>query len=264
MTLGEVRTMPSPARGKLATLLGPTALAAASLCALPAVPAPPAQLPDLRAAPVPEPKKGGPVEERMVAAPLSADAAIRFALQNNPEIAALRQQHGIAVAGIIIAKEYPFNPIWESGVRKLISPAVGRRHQLRFHSAEVGNRFSKSAPGAKTPAAAAATLSRTDWEIANQEVTLAVHLRALRHRRLPYFRRAAELIEEAIALNQKAAEHRGGNWLKLRRPGDPTPADVIVEARHRGVRRPRQAPAADRPGGRWSLAWHELYRSAAA
>src|SRR5438874_2281885 len=36
-----------------------------------------------------------------------------LALENNPELMALRQQHGIAAAGVVIARTYPFNPVWE-------------------------------------------------------------------------------------------------------------------------------------------------------
>src|ERR1700722_19355044 len=47
----------------------------------------------------------------------SPDAAIRWALQQTPEITALREQHGIAAAAIVIAETYPFNPLWEAKVR---------------------------------------------------------------------------------------------------------------------------------------------------
>src|ERR1700722_2963108 len=49
--------------------------------------------------------------------PLALDAAIRLALQQNPEIAAMRQQHGIAAAGVVVARAYPFKPVFESRVR---------------------------------------------------------------------------------------------------------------------------------------------------
>src|SRR5882672_9494860 len=54
---------------------------------------------------------------------LTVDGAIRWALSNNPELMALRQQHGIAAAGIVIANTYPFNPIWEAKVREANGPA---------------------------------------------------------------------------------------------------------------------------------------------
>src|SRR5262249_13078189 len=40
--------------------------------------------------------------------------AADWALRNNPDLAAIRRQHGIAAAAVIIAKTYPFNPIWTS------------------------------------------------------------------------------------------------------------------------------------------------------
>ena len=38
--------------------------------------------------------------------------AVSFALQNNPELAAFRQQRGVASAAVVIANTYPFNPTW--------------------------------------------------------------------------------------------------------------------------------------------------------
>src|SRR5947209_2245290 len=48
---------------------------------------------------------------------LTLDEAVRYALENNPELAAARQQRGIAAAGVVIARTYPFNPVWEEKVR---------------------------------------------------------------------------------------------------------------------------------------------------
>src|SRR5580698_11600547 len=44
---------------------------------------------------------------------LTLEAAVHFALQNNPTLANQRQQHGIAAAQVIIADTYPFNPVLE-------------------------------------------------------------------------------------------------------------------------------------------------------
>ena len=44
---------------------------------------------------------------------LAREEAVRFALQNNPNIMTVRQQHGYAAAAAwVIAKTYPFNPIY--------------------------------------------------------------------------------------------------------------------------------------------------------
>src|SRR6266851_7185685 len=53
---------------------------------------------------------------------LTRDVAVRWGLQNNPELAALRQQHGISAAAVVIAETYPFNPIWEAKVRATNGP----------------------------------------------------------------------------------------------------------------------------------------------
>ena len=53
---------------------------------------------------------------------LTLDGAIRFALERNPELIAIRQQHGIAAAGIVIAYTYPFNPVWEAKIREANGP----------------------------------------------------------------------------------------------------------------------------------------------
>src|SRR5262245_5996750 len=66
------------------------------------------------AAAPPEADAGRPV--------LSLDSAIRWALEHNPEMAALRQQHGIAAAGVVVARTYPFNPVWETRVQAASGP----------------------------------------------------------------------------------------------------------------------------------------------
>src|SRR5438105_450743 len=39
------------------------------------------------------------------------DEAVRFALENNPFLQAVRQQRGFAQGGVVIARTYPYNPI---------------------------------------------------------------------------------------------------------------------------------------------------------
>ncbi len=40
----------------------------------------------------------------------SVGDAVRWALEHNPDLATVRTQHGIAAAGVIISRTYPFNP----------------------------------------------------------------------------------------------------------------------------------------------------------
>src|SRR5436853_4110715 len=53
---------------------------------------------------------------------LSRQAAVLWTLQNNPELVALRQQHGVAASAVVIAETYPFNPVWEGWVRYAHGP----------------------------------------------------------------------------------------------------------------------------------------------
>src|SRR5271155_3594431 len=64
-----------------------------------------------------------PIPERPPIPPvLSLDQALQWAFQFNPELAAIRQQHGIASAQVIIADTYPFNPVLENRVQASSGP----------------------------------------------------------------------------------------------------------------------------------------------
>ena len=135
---------------------------------------------------------------------LTLDTAVNYALQNNPEIAAVRQQHGIAAAGVVIARTYPFNPTLESRVRFAGGPLSATvtnpvpfehtvlleweiRHQRRYRREE-----------------AVAALSRTDAEIAFQEMNLAI--RVIRAFNTAVYRRdKLRLAEEVFRINADAA-----------------------------------------------------------
>src|SRR5947209_1721679 len=47
---------------------------------------------------------------------LSLESAVQWALVHNPELAVIREQHGIAAAAVVIAETYPFNPFWEGKI----------------------------------------------------------------------------------------------------------------------------------------------------
>src|SRR5579862_8678496 len=54
---------------------------------------------------------------------LTLEAAVHYALENNPTLAYQRQQHGIAAAHVIIADTYPFNPTLENRIQAATGPA---------------------------------------------------------------------------------------------------------------------------------------------
>jgi outer membrane protein TolC len=135
---------------------------------------------------------------------LSLPDAVVWGLQHNPELAALRAQHGIAAAGIVIANTYPFNPVWEAKVRATNGPEsagitnrVSNEHKV-FVDVEIRHQ------GRYRRQIAQATLSRTDWEIAFQETALAVRvIRAFDT--VLYREKKLDLVEQTVRLNEEAA-----------------------------------------------------------
>jgi outer membrane protein, heavy metal efflux system len=152
----------------------------------------------LQAAPPAGPATGLPEPPQAV----TLEGAVALSLQQNPELAALRQQHGIAAAAVVIARTYPFNPVAQSGVFAVkgapdLKPTK-QQHQLTLEVELRGQR------GYRKQAAFAA-LSRTDWEIASQEVTFAVNtIRAFDN--LLYRQGKLAVTEEFLRLNQRGAE----------------------------------------------------------
>ena len=45
-----------------------------------------------------------------------AEQQVRRLVEQNPDIAVIRKNRGIAAAGVVIARTYPFNPVWQSYV----------------------------------------------------------------------------------------------------------------------------------------------------
>jgi cobalt-zinc-cadmium efflux system outer membrane protein len=136
---------------------------------------------------------------------LSINDAVTWALESNPELAALRQKHGIAAAGVVIAQTYPFNPAWEAKIRATNGPEsagitnrVSNEHKLLI---DVELRHQ----GRYRRAAAGAALSRADWEVASEETALAVRvIRAFNA--VLYRQEKLRLIEETIRRNEEDAE----------------------------------------------------------
>ena len=160
---------------------------------------------------------------------LSLEGAVAWALLHNPEIAALREQHGIAAAGIVVAHTYPFNPTLYN--RTSVDKGVPDEEINRFPF-QVGLflQLELFGQGKYRQQAAAATLSRTDWEIAFQEVALAVRV-ARAFQTVIYRQEKVRLVEANIQLNQKVVEQvrKLVEQGKLRRP-DLLLAQTEVEA----------------------------------
>jgi cobalt-zinc-cadmium efflux system outer membrane protein len=134
---------------------------------------------------------------------LTLAEAVSWALQNNPELASIRQQYGIATAGVVIAQTYPFNPVWEAKVRAAEGPAsagitnrVSNEHKVLLEIEVAGQ-------GGHRRQAALAALSKAEWEIAFQETALAVRLTRSFNAVL-YRQEKLRLLEETVRLNEEA------------------------------------------------------------
>jgi cobalt-zinc-cadmium efflux system outer membrane protein len=131
---------------------------------------------------------------------LSLQAAIEFALEHNPALVTQRKQRGVASARVVIADLYPFNPTFESRVQQAWGPEsagitnrVPLEHLLLLELEIRGQRSIRRQ-------AAAAAFSRTEWEIAFQEQTVAVDV-VRAYAALVYRQEKLKLIEETLALN---------------------------------------------------------------
>jgi outer membrane protein TolC len=133
---------------------------------------------------------------------LTAATAVRWALERNPTLATVRQQHGIAAAGVVIARTYPFNPTVESRVQQAGGPeSAGITNRVPVEEVMLWE-VEIRGQGTYRRQQANATLRRTDWEIAAQEQTVAVQaLRAFNT--LLYRREKLRLIDETIRLDER-------------------------------------------------------------
>lgn len=174
---------------------------------------------------VPPAPSAAPEETALPADPLSLDAAIQWALEHNPSLAAIREQHGIAAAAIVIAQTYPFNPTWEGRVRATSGPesagttnVVPTEHSLLLE-------WELRHQGQYRREGAAQALSRTDFEIAFQELSLAARvIRAFdtalyREEKLAFVERTLKFNEKSvqeIALLVEKNQLRAGDLLIAR------------------------------------------------
>ena len=136
---------------------------------------------------------------------LTREAAIWRALQNNPELATLRQQHGIAAAAVVIAETYPFNPSWSNSVFGASGPASAGITSSVPTTQKVTIDLELFRQGKYRRQAASAGLSRTDFEIAFSELGLAVRS-ARAFDAVLYRHEKLKLADETVKLTQDAAE----------------------------------------------------------
>jgi cobalt-zinc-cadmium efflux system outer membrane protein len=150
---------------------------------------------------------------------LTVEAAVQYALENNPALAAQRQARGIAAARVVIAETYPYNPLLENRIQGAEGPkSAGITNRTPLEHLIVWP-LEWRHQGQYRREVAAAALSRTDWEVAYQEQALAVQvIRA--YATLLYRQEKVRLLEETAKVNRQLAEDL--------RQAQRAAADVIV------------------------------------
>ncbi|MCX7664604.1 MAG: TolC family protein [Gemmataceae bacterium] len=135
---------------------------------------------------------------------LTLQGTLQYALTQNPQLMAFREQHGVAAAGVVIAKTYPFNPIYQGTLLQAKNSANPVDNSF-FNGHQITWEVQLFRQQKFRQQQAFAALTRTDWEIATQELTVAVNsIRAFD----AYLYRKGKLAvsEEFLRLNQKSVE----------------------------------------------------------
>jgi cobalt-zinc-cadmium efflux system outer membrane protein len=184
------------------------------------------------AAEPPEPAPTPPV--------MSREAAVRFALANNPQLTVARTQRGLARAGVVLARTYPYNPIYQGVVLGANGEDV-TNHVFNEHYFTV--QIELRGQWRERRAAACAALTRTEWEIAAQEVATAVGV-VRAYDTVLYRQQKLQILEQTIRLNEQVVD-QGKRLVDV---GRLRPAEVIV------ARTELDAARAQRGQGRTALA----------
>jgi cobalt-zinc-cadmium efflux system outer membrane protein len=148
------------------------------------------------------------------------EAAVRYALENNPPLMLFRTQRNLAAAGVVLARIYPYNPVYNGvllGVHgEDVTNHVFNEHYVTFQLEIRGQRKERRA-------AAAAAVTRTEWDIAAQELVTAVGvIRA--YSTVLYRQQKLQILEETVRLNEQIV-NQGRRLVEL---GRIRPADQIV------------------------------------
>jgi outer membrane protein TolC len=136
---------------------------------------------------------------------LTLSAAVQWALEHNPTLATFRRNRGIAQAAVQIARQYPFNPIVQDFVWNGNGPpdAGVTNHVFQEHTARLDLELCHQ--GRYRRAMAQAALTRTEWEIAAQELLISIQVtRAFNT--LLYREGKYRLLEEGAQFTEQIAD----------------------------------------------------------
>ena len=185
-------------------------------------------LPTVRADSLPPPEEVQPTAPAV----LTVEQAVFQAMVNNPQLATVRRQEGIAAAGIVIADTYPFNPLWQLFVLGDGGPAAAGITNRVFVENTVRLDLELRGQGRHRRAAAHAARSRAEWDIATQEVLTAVNtIRAFDA--VLYREGKLKVLNAAVTLSEQSLEQAR----RLTELGRLRPADLILARSEVGASR---------------------------
>jgi len=159
-------------------------------------------------------------------ATLTLQAAVQWALEHNPALATFRRNGGIAEAAVQIARQYPFNPIIQDFTWYAQGPPINRGPSVTnpiFNEHVARLDLELRHQGRYRRAMAQAALTRTEWEIAAQELLVAIQVtRAFNT--LIYRQDKYRLLEEGLQLTEQVAD----STKKLVERGKFSSADLLL------------------------------------
>jgi cobalt-zinc-cadmium efflux system outer membrane protein len=164
--------------------------------------------------------------------------AVRRGLEANPELAAFRQQRGIAAAAVVVARTYPFNPVFFGKLEGDNGPADAGITNHLAQEYKLNLELEVCGQGAHRRQAAEAALSRVEWEVAYQEVKLAARV-VWAFEDVVYRQEKFRLNEDRIRLNEKAEQQVN----RLRQAGQLTPADLLLVRSEVAAARAQRGPS---------------------
>jgi outer membrane protein, heavy metal efflux system len=184
-----------------------------------------------------------PVSQPNALPVLTREAAVAYALEHNPQLAVVREQRGLAAAGVVLARVYPYNPILNSVVLGVNGPAESDVTNHVFNEHVVTLQLELFGQGKQRRAAAEAAVTRTEWEIAAQELATATSV-VRAYDTVLYREQKLRILEETVRLSEQLVErgHQLANAGRLRT------ADLII------LRTELDAARAQRGQGRTALA----------
>ena len=108
------------------------------------------------------------------AADVDAQCCCEMGAEHNPPLKTFRRNHGIAEAAVQISRQYPFNPIIQDYVWYGNGPASAgvTNHFFNEHTARFD--LELNGQGTYRRNMAHAALTRTQWEIAAQELLTSI------------------------------------------------------------------------------------------